>query len=550
MLAMRASRTALLLALFVSMPAWSLPEIAWSTYFGGTQPYGLSVADAVVDADGNTYVAGATTALEGEFPGQSFTFPPEPTPGDDRALVSKFAPDGALLFTTLVYLGGSTAVSAIAQGPDGVLYVAVTRTFLDDEDEANVLSRPLVMLLDPVSGHFLDAWPVDAEEGYYSLSRAVDVAVNADGRVFVVVHTSNFELNRTWWGLWGGREDAWDRLSPDLLGQRLTAVAAAPGGDLVAVGEEIALPALPRGFVERRRADGSVVYHTQVHDKFRAYEVAVSPGGEAYPAGTLLEESGDQALVARIGTQGAIRAVKTFGGSGQDALWAVALRPSGDIFVGGSSQSTDFPLRYPVDSTCSGGEAIVVRLSAAFEILSSTCLGGSGDDAVAGIGVDRAGAVSVAGATGSLDFPLVDPYMTEPRRIFVARIEDPNRLPNCSKAVAALPTISAPNGRMVPVSIRGVTDADGDNLTLAITFIRQDEPRAGSAPDAAILGATGQVRASRDAAGDGRVYHVFFTADDGQGGTCTGKVKVCVSLDSAHPVCGDGEALFNSLGGS
>ncbi len=549
-----ASRTALLLALFGSVPAWSLPEIAWSTYFGGTQPYD-NVADAMVDAGGNTYIAGTTSAPDGELPGQ--LFPPEGAPpGAYRALVAKFSPGGALLFSSVVWLAGDTRAAAIAQGPDGRLYVAGTRMVLDDGEERYEVSSGFVLVLDPVSGEPLDNWPLDAQAGYPSLTTAVDIAVNANGRVFVNVEVYNYGANRTWWSLWAIDSSGSVRLSPDLQ-ERFRAVAAGPGGDVFVVGDDPAWPAPPKGFIERRRADGSVLYRTTVHDNFRPDALAVSAAGEAYPAGILLEESSGQALVARIGTQGAVRTVKTFGGGYQDSAWGIALRPSGDVFVSGFTQSADFPLRYPVDSEClpliSGGrcttEAFVVRLSAGFEILSSTFLGGSNDESVARIGVDRTGAVSVAGFTRSTDFPLVRPYISEPRSLFVTRVEDPNRLPNCSKAVAALPTISSPNGRMVPVSIRGVTDADGDNLTLAITSIRQDEPRAGSAPDAAILGATGQVRASRDAAGDGRVYHVFFTADDSQGGTCTGKVKVCVSLDSAHPVCGDGGALFDSIGG-
>jgi hypothetical protein len=42
---------------------------------------------------------------------------------------------------------------------------------------------------------------------------------------------------------------------------------------------------------------------------------------------------------------------------------------------------------------------------------------------------------------------------------------------------------------------------------------------------------TAEVRAERDGGGNGRVYHISFTADDGHGGTCSGEVLVGVPHD-------------------
>jgi hypothetical protein len=59
-------------------------------------------------------------------------------------------------------------------------------------------------------------------------------------------------------------------------------------------------------------------------------------------------------------------------------------------------------------------------------------------------------------------------------------------------------------------------------------------------PDATGVGsAVAQLRAERAGGGDGRVYHVGFTADDGQGGQCSGAVTVCVPHDQGHASCGD-----------
>ena len=92
----------------------------------------------------------------------------------------------------------------------------------------------------------------------------------------------------------------------------------------------------------------------------------------------------------------------------------------------------------------------------------------------------------------------------------------------------------------------------------AIDSIRQDElvnsegkGSGNTEPDGEGVGTeTASVRAERNGnpktPGNGRVYHIAFTADDGQGGTCTGTVKVCVPHDKANPDCGDEGPLYDS----
>jgi len=130
-----------------------------------------------------------------------------------------------------------------------------------------------------------------------------------------------------------------------------------------------------------------------------------------------------------------------------------------------------------------------------------------------------------------------------------------NRPPCVRDAVASEPELWPPNHKMVDISIDGETDADGDDVTITITGIRQDEPVAGpdgTAPDATGVGSsTGSVRAERDEDGNGRVYHIFFDADDGNGGVSSGEVTVTVLHDKrkqdGSPV--DGGPLFDSTDG-
>jgi len=128
-----------------------------------------------------------------------------------------------------------------------------------------------------------------------------------------------------------------------------------------------------------------------------------------------------------------------------------------------------------------------------------------------------------------------------------------NRPPECDAAYAVPDTLWPPNHKFNEISIEGVTDPDGDELTLTVTDIFQDEPLddigdGATEPDGQGVGTDlPEVRAERQGTGDGRVYHISFVADDGED-TCEGTVTVCVPHDRRPPgdVCVDGGPLYDS----
>jgi hypothetical protein len=123
-----------------------------------------------------------------------------------------------------------------------------------------------------------------------------------------------------------------------------------------------------------------------------------------------------------------------------------------------------------------------------------------------------------------------------------------NQPPECSGATSVPGYIWPPDKELWPVTVQDVTDPDADPLTITITAIFQDEP-VGSRPDGEGIGTEmAMVRADRDGNGDGRVYHIFFTADDGQGGICEGEVRTAiVSHDQGGDLDAiDGGALYDS----
>jgi hypothetical protein len=102
--------------------------------------------------------------------------------------------------------------------------------------------------------------------------------------------------------------------------------------------------------------------------------------------------------------------------------------------------------------------------------------------------------------------------------------------PDCSEAYPSVDNLWPPNHELWPVKILGVT---GNDVSITIDSIYQDEPVDSTGdgefvPDGQGLGTdTAQVRAERDGDGNGRVYHIHFTATN-DGGSCQNEVLVTV----------------------
>ena len=103
-----------------------------------------------------------------------------------------------------------------------------------------------------------------------------------------------------------------------------------------------------------------------------------------------------------------------FGGSNDDIGMGIAVDAQGNAYVTGATRSADFPTVQPIQRAFGGGsgtfktDAFLLKLDpTGSRLIYSTYLGGSGDDGARGVAVDTAGNAYVAGATASIDFPVV-----------------------------------------------------------------------------------------------------------------------------------------------
>jgi hypothetical protein len=117
------------------------------------------------------------------------------------------------------------------------------------------------------------------------------------------------------------------------------------------------------------------------------------------------------------------------GGNGSDDLFGIAVDTSGNAYVVGQTTSTNFPTANAYSSTSNAnGIAFVSKLNAnGTALLYSTYLGGTGGESGNGIALDPSGNVYVTGFTQSTDFPVVNAFQTTlaspDGNAFVSRID-------------------------------------------------------------------------------------------------------------------------------
>lgn len=134
--------------------------------------------------------------------------------------------------------------------------------------------------------------------------------------------------------------------------------------------------------------------------------------GSAYEDGSSLD-----VLVAKISPAGKPTWTRYVVGTSHNYATDLALDAAGDVWVTGWTDSEDFPLVNPMDDSLTGFRDIfLMKLSATDgSILYSTFIGGDYTDQAAGIALNDTGEIYLTGTTGSTDFPVtLDAYQAEP----------------------------------------------------------------------------------------------------------------------------------------
>ncbi|HJP93501.1 MAG TPA: SBBP repeat-containing protein [Pyrinomonadaceae bacterium] len=103
------------------------------------------------------------------------------------------------------------------------------------------------------------------------------------------------------------------------------------------------------------------------------------------------------------------------GGGDEEYAEGIQLDGSGNIYVGGTTRSTDFPVANPYQSTHGADfwDAYVTKLDpTGSTLIYSTYLGGNGEEDAHGLAVDNNGSASITGMTESDNFPTVNAFQS------------------------------------------------------------------------------------------------------------------------------------------
>jgi uncharacterized protein (TIGR03437 family) len=127
-------------------------------------------------------------------------------------------------------------------------------------------------------------------------------------------------------------------------------------------------------------------------------------GGTPFDDGADPDPDGD-AFIAKYGPSGALLWATYLGGSSRDEAVAIALDSAANVYVGGSTESADFPMTAGAIPHCRTGGPFVAELDTnGANLLHSTGTSGMGYDQAWAMALDPSGGVYLAGDTSSQVF--------------------------------------------------------------------------------------------------------------------------------------------------
>jgi hypothetical protein len=437
---------------FVSKINPARSALLYSSFFADSSGTGIAV-----DASGNAYVTGNTTSSR--FPTIN---PFQRNGGGGDAFVGKLNPVGELIYSTYLGGGGNDYAAGIAVDESGGVYVTGNTTS-SDFPTANPLQRTngggvdvFVTKFDPSGASLAYSSYLGGSRDDGGTSIAVDTSANA--YLSGTTASTDFPTANPLQGTSGGAVDAFvSKLDP--TGSSLT-YSTYHGGIFNDEGAGIAVDALGNSYVTgwTFSPDFPTANPFQSRQGFDSRD----------------------AFITKFDPAGSSRLYSTYlGGMLNDFAAGIAVDPSGNAYVTGSTASSDFPTVNPVQQTNNGYtfNVFVSKVNATGSVVYSTYLGGTANDQGIGIALDRSGSAYVAGATFSTDFPTVDPLPSGNGGrydAFIAKITDSdsisNRIPFAVSNLGGASLISSGSGTWVRTGSVLIQPAPGATTPSAVAI--------------------------------------------------------------------------------
>ena len=377
------------------------PVLVYSTYLGGSEDdRGYAIA---VDSSGNAYVTGYTISTN--FPTANALQPSLGVGGFELggdAFVTKFNATGsALVYST--YLGGNELDwgHGIAVDSSGNAYVTGV---------TNSTNFPAANPVRPASsGLMMDAFVTKINStgsaliysshlGGNRFDSGDGIAVDSSGNAYItgITESTNFPTANPLQPTYGGNQDAFVTKF-NATGSALVYSTYLGGSDVDSVGGGIAVDSSGNAY----GAGGT--YSTNFPTANAIQPIRGGPG--LFPS---------DAFVTKFNPSGTALVYSTYLGGNEAEFGArIAVDSSGNAYVTGSTNSTNFPTANAIQPTLRGGpgiypdDAFVTKFNpSGTALVYSTYHGGSGGVEMGfGIAVDSSGNAYVTGCTDSTDFP-------------------------------------------------------------------------------------------------------------------------------------------------
>jgi hypothetical protein len=342
------------------------PDLAWASYLGGSGgDYGYGVS---VDASGDSFVTGYSASAN--FAGANNNS----AGGNTDAFVAKVSSQGTLLWAT--YLGGSADDYSygIAVDQSGDAYITGNTnspSFAGANNEYHGGAYDAFVAKISTAGSL--GWATFLGGGGYDYGYGI--AVDAAGDAFLAGQTTSTNFAAANNAYKGGTYDAF---AAKVTAAGTIAWATYLGGSANDVGRGIAVDDAENVFVTGNTAS------TNFSGRNNTFQ------------------GGDMDAFALKISLGTLAWATYLGGSGNDFGYGVAIDASNNIFITGSTASTNFS---GANNVSQGGiDAFAAKIGGGGTITWATFLGGSKDDIGYGIAVSSASSIFVSGNTASVNF--------------------------------------------------------------------------------------------------------------------------------------------------
>jgi PKD repeat protein len=157
--------------------------------------------------------------------------------------------------------------------------------------------------------------------------------------------------------------------------------------------------------------DPTIVYESVIGGATSGIDIALDAAGNAYVVARAYDTNND-VMVAKLSADGALQYTTYLRGSSGDFGTGIALDGSGDVYIAGGTDSSDFPILNAMQSVKNGvtRDAFIAKLAAQDgSLLFSTYFGGSRSDIIQDITLNSVGQIYLVGYTESTDFPTLNP---------------------------------------------------------------------------------------------------------------------------------------------